>query len=74
MKNKGIIMSKMTWNYAACTCEEGVELVESYSTEGYTHSPYFAAGTREELVKWLRQAADDVEKNDVIICEEIEDE
>jgi len=56
----------MEWNYAAATCEEGVELVESFSTGGFTHSPYFSATNREELVKWLRLAADDVEKHEVI--------
>ena len=58
----------MKWNYAAATCEEGVELVESFSTGYYSDSPYFAAGNREELVKWLRLASDDVEKNEVIDC------
>ena len=56
----------MKWNYAAATCEEGVELVESFSTGYYSDSPYFSTKSREELVEWLRLAADDVEKHEVI--------
>jgi hypothetical protein len=59
------------WHYAARAFHTGGEirytLVEAYPAEnggydGYTEA-YFETRTPQELAKWLRQAADDVEKS-----------
>ena len=69
----------MGWRYQARkTTYDGevvYELVEAYPDlmeEGDAIIPHtdgavtISAGTKEDLAKWLRQAADDVEKYDVI--------
>ena len=65
----------MGWHYQArkktYNGEVQFELVEALE-EGDTIIPYtneavtISADTKEDLVKWLRQAADDVEKHEVI--------
>ena len=69
----------MGWHYQArkktYNDEVQYELVEAYPDlmeEGDTIIPHtneavtISADTKEDLAKWLRQAADDVEKYDVI--------
>ena len=69
----------MGWHYQARKKTYGdevqIELVEAYPDlmeEGDTIIPHtneavtISADTKEDLVKWLRQAADDVEKYEVI--------
>ena len=61
----------MSWHYAARKGKDGFgydiyELVEVYEV-GVTENPVtVSGGSKENLAKWLRIAADDVMKHDVI--------
>ncbi|MAF25567.1 hypothetical protein CL634_08355 [bacterium] len=48
------------------------ELVEFFDEHGYTMEPVIVTSdkSKEDLAKWLRLAADDVEKHDLIIDKE----
>jgi len=62
----------MTWHYVAVKkkneytvgeCFPGLKVEEtSNKTLPYTGSTYFSAESVEDLVRWLRTAADDIEK------------
>ena len=73
----------MSWHYAARKVEDDFgedlyELVEVYTDlhgsgkDAWTQNAVTVCGdSKSDLAKWLRQAADDVEKYDVIIEEKL---
>lgn len=58
--------------YEYTVVEAYPDLQEEYGEMPHTENTQFIGYTPQDLAKWLRIAADDVEKYDVIICEDEE--
>ena len=59
--------------YEYTVVEAYPDLQEEYGEMPHTENTQFYGYTPQDLAKWLRTAADDIEKYDVIICEDEDD-